>query len=93
MMTYNDYEKRALDSFKSYKGIPQEYINEIVKRGCIRASYEEECAVTELLGTDQLEPSGFAYECHMLYPDYPDSYEEYKAKKKQSGFNFNFQKI
>lgn len=90
MMTYKEYEDKAIESLKSCH-LPQEYIDEVIKRDCIRASYEEECSVTEFLGSNQLSPSGFGYGCHMLYPDYPDSYEDYKAKKK--GFDFNFRKI
>ena len=85
-MTYGEYEKQALESLESHSDFSKEYIDEIIKRECIRVSYEKACAATKFLGSDQLSPSGFAYGCSMLYPDFPDSYEEYLAAKEKEKF-------
>ncbi|HBL40432.1 MAG TPA: hypothetical protein DDY98_02230 [Ruminococcaceae bacterium] len=87
-MTYAEYEKAVLEDFKTMKGFPEEYIKDVQARGCIRRSYDESVRVSDLLGSNQLSPSGFVYGCHMLYPDFPDG-DEAEPEKPVFDFKFN----
>ena len=91
MMSYGEFETKTIESMKR-SGLPQDYIDEVIRRGCIRADYEGCVEVSNLLGTSQFSTD--AYGWTLLYPDFPDSYEEYKAKKAKSrGFDFQFQGV
>lgn len=70
VMSYKDFRHEVLEGLRGYR-LPQAYLNELDRRGCIERAYLDDLSASGILGTDQTTPSGFVYACHMLYPDYP----------------------
>ncbi|MCR4622658.1 MAG: hypothetical protein K5663_11315 [Clostridiales bacterium] len=96
-ISYEEYAQRVREHIqKGYPSWDKEYVENLFKKGCVRADYEEGLLEAKILNRPFMgNPSGFCYGCHMFYPDYPDTYEEYKAKEKQQKnlFDMNFEKV
>ncbi len=69
MMQYDEYEKKAIESIRAFH-LPAEYIDQVISRGEILAHYIEAILATEILGTDQVSPSGIGYGCYMMWPEF-----------------------
>ena len=74
-MTYEEYFREARESLLFYQ-LTEKYVKRILEGEYIRASYIQEVKVTEILGENQLSPSGFGFGCHMMYPDDPYTDEQ-----------------
>lgn len=88
-ITYAEYRDMALKGLKDMH-LPQDYINDLEKRGCIKAAYKQELKAAELLGYSVTSASSFVYGCHMLYHDLPDGDDEGDDK---STFDFKFNSV
>ena len=71
MITYEEYKKKALSLFAKYKDFDEKYMQELIKRDCIKKAYDEECELAKMRNSVVINPDGLVYGCHMLYPDFP----------------------
>jgi len=67
-MSLEEYVKKAYEEIRYYIK-DEEYISKLDKY--IKDTYEEGIIVSQILGTNQVGPSGIGYGISMLYPDLP----------------------
>ena len=69
MMTFDEYKNQIIKSLKDDYNIEDSYINKLDED--IKKSYDDGIVASELLGSNQISPSGYCYGISMMYPDLP----------------------
>ncbi|MGN0574119.1 MAG: hypothetical protein ACI4IX_09290 [Acutalibacteraceae bacterium] len=69
-MDFEEYRKIAFEKLReSLKPFPEEEVEEYIRslEDDVKESYYEDIAISELLGTDQVSPGGYAYGRMMMF--------------------------
>ena len=69
MMTLEEYKNNIKRSLKKDYKISEDYINKL--DADINASYAQKVKLSEISGTDRVNPNGYCYKIFMMYPDLP----------------------
>ena len=66
-VSFEEYKKAIKTSLKKDYHIENEYIEKLDES--IKESYEIGVEVSQILGTDQVSPSGYCFAANLMYPD------------------------
>lgn len=69
-MDFEEYGKIAFENLRNYlKPFPEEEVEEYIRslEDDVKESYYEDIILSELLGSDQVSPSGYAYGRTMMF--------------------------
>ena len=69
MMTLEEYKAKVKKSLKEDYKIDEDYISKLDED--IIISYRQKVELSEMYGTDRVNPNGYCYMIFMMYPDLP----------------------
>ena len=73
-MPFEEYQDTIIKTLKNEYHIKSWYIDCL--QDDIKLSYERSKRVSELLGSDQIDPQGYCFGISMLYPEFPPVYSK-----------------